>query len=53
MICLFLHSVQISPLSQFVDNAAQWFRFAGRTLALAIMSHNLVDVFFTRSAEYT
>lgn len=42
------YSVQISPLSAFVDNCHDWFRFCGRVLGLALVHQYLLDAFFTR-----
>ena len=42
------YTVQISPMSMFVDNHHDWFRFCGRILGLALVHQYLVDVFFTR-----
>ncbi|XP_078099579.1 E3 ubiquitin-protein ligase HECW2 [Sander vitreus] len=43
------YTVQISPMSAFVDNKAQiWFRFSGRILGLALIHQYLLDAFFTR-----
>ncbi|KAH9520087.1 E3 ubiquitin-protein ligase HW2 [Bulinus truncatus] len=42
------YTVQISPLSTFVDNAHEWFRFSGRVLGLALVHQYLLDAFFTR-----
>ena len=39
---------QISPVSAFVDNHLDWFRFCGRVLGLALVHQYLLDVFFTR-----
>src|SRR5882762_3506097 len=30
------YTVQVSPMSAFVDNAHEWFRFSGRVLGLAL-----------------
>ena len=40
--------LQISPVSAFVDNHLDWFRFCGRVLGLALVHQYLLDVFFTR-----
>ncbi|XP_022096771.1 E3 ubiquitin-protein ligase HECW1-like isoform X2 [Acanthaster planci] len=42
------YTVQISPMSAFVDNYLEWFRFCGRVIGLAILHHFLLDAFFTR-----
>ncbi|XP_067952073.1 E3 ubiquitin-protein ligase HECW2-like isoform X2 [Watersipora subatra] len=42
------YTVQISSMSTFVDNAAEWFRFAGRMIGLCIVHQYLMDSFFTR-----
>lgn len=42
------YTVQVSPMSAFVDNANQWFRFSGRVLGLALVHQYLLDAFFTR-----
>jgi len=42
------YTVQISPMSRFVDNYHDWFRFSGRMLGLALIHQYLMDVFFTR-----
>lgn len=42
------YTVQISPMSTFVDNHHEWFRFCGRILGLALVHQYLLDVFFTR-----
>lgn len=42
------YTVQISPVSAFVDNHLDWFRFCGRVLGLALVHQYLLDVFFTR-----
>jgi hypothetical protein len=42
------YTVQISPVSMFVENASEWFRFAGRVIGLAVVHQYLLDVFFTR-----
>ena len=39
---------QISPVSAFVENHLDWFRFCGRVLGLALVHQYLLDVFFTR-----
>uniref|UniRef100_A0A8D0DHT1 HECT-type E3 ubiquitin transferase n=1 Tax=Sander lucioperca TaxID=283035 RepID=A0A8D0DHT1_SANLU len=42
------YTVQISPMSAFVDNHQEWFRFSGRILGLALIHQYLLDAFFTR-----
>lgn len=42
------YTVQISPMSAFVDNYQEWFRFCGRVLGLALVHQYLLDAFFTR-----
>ena len=42
------YTVQISPMSAFVENYSDWFRFCGRVLGLALVHQYLLDVFFTR-----
>jgi len=42
------YTVQISPMSTFVDNHNEWFRFCGRILGLALVHQYLLDAFFTR-----
>lgn len=42
------YTVQVSPMSAFVDNYHDWFRFSGRVLGLALVHQYLLDVFFTR-----
>ncbi|XP_013386514.1 E3 ubiquitin-protein ligase HECW2 [Lingula anatina] len=42
------YTVQVSPMSTFVENYKNWFRFAGRCLALAVVHQYLMDAFFTR-----
>ncbi|XP_055370851.1 E3 ubiquitin-protein ligase HECW2 isoform X1 [Condylostylus longicornis] len=42
------YTVQVSPLSQIVDNCHDWFRFSGRVLGLALVHQYLLDAFFTR-----
>ena len=39
---------QISPVSAFVENHLDWFRFCGRVLGLTLVHQYLLDVFFTR-----
>jgi len=43
------YTLQISPASMYCDNAQNWFRFAGRIIALALIHQHLLDVFFTRT----
>ncbi|MGH0128708.1 UNVERIFIED_CONTAM: hypothetical protein FKN15_035834 [Acipenser sinensis] len=42
------YTVQISPMSAFVDNHHEWFRFSGHILGLALIHQYLLDAFFTR-----
>ncbi|XP_050314008.1 E3 ubiquitin-protein ligase HECW2-like [Anthonomus grandis grandis] len=42
------YTVQISPMSAFVDNYHDWFRFSGRVIGLALVHQYLLDAFFTR-----
>lgn len=42
------YTVQVSPMSAFVDNQHEWFRFSGRVLGLALVHQFLLDAFFTR-----
>jgi len=42
------YTVQVSPMSAFVDNAHEWFRFSGRVLGLTLVHQYLLDAFFTR-----
>ncbi|XP_056155808.1 E3 ubiquitin-protein ligase HECW1-like [Lampris incognitus] len=42
------YTVQISPMSAFVENHIEWFRFSGRILGLALIHRYLLDAFFTR-----
>ncbi|ESN98476.1 hypothetical protein HELRODRAFT_101673 [Helobdella robusta] len=42
------YTVQVSPSSNQIENNLQWFRFAGRMIALALVHQYLLDVFFTR-----
>ncbi|KAJ6637544.1 E3 ubiquitin-protein ligase HECW2, partial [Pseudolycoriella hygida] len=42
------YTVQVSPMSTFVDNCHDWFRFSGRVLGLALVHQYLLDAFFTR-----
>ncbi|XP_066599380.1 E3 ubiquitin-protein ligase HECW2 isoform X2 [Prorops nasuta] len=42
------YTVQISPMSAFVDNYHDWFKFSGRVLGLALVHQYLLDAFFTR-----
>jgi E3 ubiquitin-protein ligase HECW2 len=43
-----MYTVQISPISSFQEHALEWFQFAGRVLAIALMHQYLLDAFFTR-----
>uniref|UniRef100_A0A914UWT3 HECT-type E3 ubiquitin transferase n=1 Tax=Plectus sambesii TaxID=2011161 RepID=A0A914UWT3_9BILA len=43
------YTVQISPMSAFVDNYIEWFYFCGRVLGLALLHRYLIDTFFTRA----
>ncbi|KAL4222136.1 E3 ubiquitin-protein ligase HW1 [Mactra antiquata] len=42
------YTVQVSPMSAFVENAHEWFKFAGQVLGLALIHQYLLDAFFTR-----
>uniref|UniRef100_A0A674CGW2 HECT-type E3 ubiquitin transferase n=1 Tax=Salmo trutta TaxID=8032 RepID=A0A674CGW2_SALTR len=42
------YTVQISPMSAFVENHLEWFRFSGRILGLVLIHQYLLDAFFTR-----
>lgn len=42
------YTVQVSPVSLYVDNAHEWFRFCGRIIGLVIIHQHLLDAFFTR-----
>ncbi|CAL8311026.1 unnamed protein product [Merluccius merluccius] len=42
------YTVQIGPMSAFVENHLEWFRFSGRILGLALIHQYLLDAFFTR-----
>ncbi|XP_034562551.1 E3 ubiquitin-protein ligase HECW1 [Notolabrus celidotus] len=42
------YTVQITPMSAFVENHLEWFRFSGRILGLALIHQYLLDAFFTR-----
>ncbi|XP_076149327.1 E3 ubiquitin-protein ligase HECW1 [Alosa pseudoharengus] len=42
------YTIQISPMSAFVENHLEWFRFSGRILGLALIHQYLLDAFFTR-----
>jgi hypothetical protein len=42
------YTVQVSPMSAFVDDQHEWFRFSGRVLGLALIHQYLLDAFFTR-----
>uniref|UniRef100_A0AAY4BFW3 HECT-type E3 ubiquitin transferase n=1 Tax=Denticeps clupeoides TaxID=299321 RepID=A0AAY4BFW3_9TELE len=44
------YTVQISPMSAFVENHLEWFRFSGRILGLALIHQYLLDAFFTRQS---
>jgi hypothetical protein len=39
---------KVSPMSAFVDDCHEWFRFSGRVLGLALVHQYLLDAFFTR-----
>uniref|UniRef100_A0A8C2IP75 HECT-type E3 ubiquitin transferase n=1 Tax=Cyprinus carpio TaxID=7962 RepID=A0A8C2IP75_CYPCA len=41
------YTVQISPMSAFVENHLEWFRFSGRILGLTLIHQYLLDAFFT------
>jgi E3 ubiquitin-protein ligase HECW2 len=43
------YTLQVSPASKYVENAHNWFRFAGRIIALSLIHQHLLDVFFTRT----
>jgi hypothetical protein len=43
-----MYTVQISPISSYQEHAVEWFQFAGRVLAIALMHQYLLDAFFTR-----
>ncbi|CAG0912721.1 unnamed protein product [Notodromas monacha] len=42
------YTVQISPLSAFIDEHRNWYRFCGRVLGLALIHQYLLYAFFTR-----
>uniref|UniRef100_A0A914GXI2 HECT-type E3 ubiquitin transferase n=1 Tax=Globodera rostochiensis TaxID=31243 RepID=A0A914GXI2_GLORO len=42
------HTVQISPMSKFIDNHLKWMELCGRVLGLALVHRCLLDSFFTR-----
>ncbi|XP_054165523.1 E3 ubiquitin-protein ligase HECW2-like [Oppia nitens] len=42
------YTVQVSPMSAFVDDCHEWFRFSGRVIGLALVHQYLLDAFFTR-----
>ncbi|KAL3086117.1 hypothetical protein niasHS_009687 [Heterodera schachtii] len=42
------HTVQISPMSKFVDHHLKWMELCGRVLGLALVHRCLLDSFFTR-----
>jgi hypothetical protein len=43
------YSVEISPISKFVDHCNQWFELCGRILGLALIHRCLIDTFFTKA----
>jgi len=43
------YTVQISSTASFIKNSRDWFRFAGRVVALVVVQGFLLDVFFTRT----
>uniref|UniRef100_A0A915BKB0 E3 ubiquitin-protein ligase n=1 Tax=Parascaris univalens TaxID=6257 RepID=A0A915BKB0_PARUN len=43
------YTVQISPMSVFVDNHLKWMQLCGRVLGLALVHRCLIDTFFTRA----
>ncbi|CAF0857734.1 unnamed protein product [Brachionus calyciflorus] len=43
-----MYTVQISQMSSFQEHVLEWFQFAGRVLALALIHQYLLDAFFTR-----
>uniref|UniRef100_A0A914CD15 HECT-type E3 ubiquitin transferase n=3 Tax=Acrobeloides nanus TaxID=290746 RepID=A0A914CD15_9BILA len=43
------YTVQISPMSKFVDNYLRWMELCGRVLALALIHRCMLDTFFTRA----
>lgn len=42
------YTLQISPMSIFMEDYCKWFRFAGRIVGLAVLHQYLLDVFFVR-----
>lgn len=44
----YTYCLQVSPMSAFVDDCHEWFRFSGRVLGLALVHQYLLDAFFTR-----
>ncbi|XP_045486203.1 E3 ubiquitin-protein ligase HECW2 isoform X2 [Pieris rapae] len=43
------YTVHVSPMSAFVDNHHEWFRFSGRVLGLALVHGFLLEAWFTRA----
>ncbi|XP_038215420.1 uncharacterized protein LOC119834939 isoform X2 [Zerene cesonia] len=43
------YTVHVSPMSAFVDNHHEWFRFSGRVLGLALVHGYLLEAWFTRA----
>ncbi|VDK30455.1 unnamed protein product [Gongylonema pulchrum] len=43
------YTVQISPMSAFVDHYIEWMELCGRVLGLALIHRCLIDTFFTRA----
>lgn len=43
-----MYTVQISHMSTFQEHVLEWFQFAGRVLAVALIHQYLLDAFFTR-----
>jgi E3 ubiquitin-protein ligase HECW2 len=43
------YTVQMSPVSKFVENYLQWYELAGRVLGLCLIHHFQIDTFFTRA----
>ncbi|RNA02063.1 E3 ubiquitin- ligase [Brachionus plicatilis] len=43
-----MYTVQISHMSSFQEHVLEWFQFAGRVLAVALIHQYLLDAFFTR-----
>ncbi|XP_013145957.1 PREDICTED: uncharacterized protein LOC106109100 [Papilio polytes] len=43
------YTVHVSPMSAFVDNHQEWFRFSGRVLGLALVHGYLLEAWFTRA----